>query len=413
VWLIEPHSEADPAAVLVQFLAGFGSLIGRHAHFTVESDDHFMNIFVVIVGETSKGRKGTSLGYIQRVLTEIDGTWAAKRVMSGLASGEGLIWAVRDPIWERKPVKQNGRIVRYEPFISDHGESDKRLLVTEPEFARVLQVVEREKNTLSAVVRQAWDTGRLNILTKNKAASATGSHVSVIGHITKTELRRLLTDTAAGNGFANRFLWVCARRSKCLPFGGKLGGTDLEPIINRLRQAVEFATRTHEMELSSKARKMWEKVYPVLSEGKPGLLGSVISRAEAQVVRLACIYTLLNRSKLVRTQHLKAALAVWRYCEASARFVFGDALGDSTADEILRVLRQHAEGMTRNDIREHFQHNTSSAEIARALSVLQEYGLARVEKDQTDGSPGRPTQRWFAIYAVREKRGYSPTGRRQ
>jgi hypothetical protein len=62
----------------------------------------------------------------------------------------------------------------------------------------VLQVIERESNTLCAIIRQGYDTGDLRILTKRQAARATGAHICIIGHITKDELKRLLTDTAVG-----------------------------------------------------------------------------------------------------------------------------------------------------------------------------------------------------------------------
>ncbi len=72
VRLIAPHSEADPVALLVQTLGMFGSIIGRSAHFTAEADKHFMNIFSVLVGVTSKGRKGTSFGQIKRLFESVD-----------------------------------------------------------------------------------------------------------------------------------------------------------------------------------------------------------------------------------------------------------------------------------------------------------------------------------------------------
>ena len=100
-----------------------------------------------------------------------------------------------------------------------------------------------------------------------------------------------------------------------------------------------------------------------------------------------------------------AALAVWQYCEDSARFIFGDALGDVMADEILRELRSRAEGMTRNDIREYFQRHKSSAEIGRALGVLQEYGLARMVRNREQPDQVRPTERWYAMTAPRDLRG--------
>jgi len=75
-------------------------------------------------------------------------------------------------------------------------------------------------------------------------------------------------------------------------------------------------------------RRAWAAVYGDLSEGQPGLLGAVIGRAGAQVLRLALLYALLDGQAFVDEPHLHAALAVWDYCEASARFVFGESLGD-------------------------------------------------------------------------------------
>src|SRR5581483_4114637 len=100
----------------------------------------------------------------------------------------GLIWHVRDPIEKREPVRERGRPPRYETVVADPGEEDKRLLVVEPEFANVLKQTERQGNTLSALLRQAWETGTLQTLTKNSPAKATGAHISVIGHITADEL---------------------------------------------------------------------------------------------------------------------------------------------------------------------------------------------------------------------------------
>src|SRR3712207_8342266 len=51
------------------------------------------------------------------------------------------------------------------------------------------------------------------------------------------------------------------------------------------------------------------------SEGAPGLFGAVTGRAEAHVLRLSCLYAALDMSDTVTVTHLRAALALWRYCE--------------------------------------------------------------------------------------------------
>jgi hypothetical protein len=89
----------------------------------------------------------------------------------------------------------------------------------------------------------------------------------------------------------------------------------------------------------AEATAIWQDVYPSLSEGAPGLFGAATSRAEAQVLRLSVLYAALDRSAVITADHLLAALAVWRYAEESARWIFGDATGDPTADTIIGALR--------------------------------------------------------------------------
>jgi hypothetical protein len=377
---------------MFQFLTQFGSVIGRSAHFRAEADKHFLNLFVVLVGQTAKGRKGTSLGQVLAQFRCVDEAWAADRMMSGLSSGEGLIWQVRDPIEKREPIKKKGLVTGYQDVIVDDGIKDKRLLVLEPEFASTLRVIGRDGNTLSAVIRQMWDTGSLRTLTKNSPAKATDAHGSIIGHITRDELRRYLSSTEAGNGFANRFQWVCVRRSKILPEGGRLGEVSFAPLIRQLNDAVRFAKQTGELKRDEKARDLWFDVYEELSEGHPGLFGAVTSRSEAQVMRLACIYALLDCSCEIQKNHLEAALEAWRYAADSARFIFGNDMGDPVADEILLALRGAPDGLTRTQIRDRL-HRHRSGQASRALSALLELGLAYSKPEETGG---RSAERWFA-----------------
>jgi hypothetical protein len=391
---IEPETEADPAALLIQFLVTFGNVIGRNAAFRVESDDHRMNLFAVLVGQSSKSRKGTSWGRIRDMFRELDPAWADNRIVGGLSSGEGLVWAVRDPITGREKVKEHGRITAVQEYEADPGEPDKRLLVFEAEYATVLKQTERQGNVLSAVLRQSWDSGNLRTLTKNNPAKATGAHVSIIGHITAEELKRYLSSTEAANGFGNRFLWLCVKRSKCLPEGGK--EVDLSPFVERLRKAISHASgfKVCQMQRDDEATKAWARVYEGLSEGKPGLSGSLIARSEAQAMRLACVYALLDQAAVVQAKHLLAALAVVTYCEESVRSIFGDSTGDPIADELLSFLRGCSKGRTRNDLMNFLGRHEKADRIGRALGLLLKHKLARCEQNRETG--GRPAERWFA-----------------
>jgi hypothetical protein len=120
----------------------------------------------------------------------------------------------------------------------------------------------------------------------------------------------------------------------------------------------------------------------------------MLGRAEAQVMRLACLYAVLDLSARIRREHLQAALALWDYAEASVYYIFGDSTGDPVADDILRALIAAPDGLTRTNISELFHRNQSSGRICQALSLLLEHGLAGV---QTQKSGGKPAERWFAL----------------
>jgi hypothetical protein len=398
---VEPRSEADPVALLLQVLVGAGNILGRTAHFRAEDSAHFLNEYTVLVGATSKGRKGSSWGRVRPVLAGADLDWAKDHIHGGLSSGEGLIWAVRDPIVTHQATREKGKVTGHQEVETDPGVADKRLLVYEPEFATVLRQVERQGNILSATLRMAWETGELRTLVKNSPARATGAHISCIGHCTAEELRRYLSATEVANGLGNRFLWAAVRRSKVLPEGGTPDQELLDGLGRRLGKALQFGRRLRELRRDQRARAVWSDVYPELSEGLPGLAGALLARGEAHVMRLACVYAVLDRAGEVRSEHLLAALALWDYCEASVRFIFGDSLGDPVADEVLRMLRSaRGDGLSRTKISEFLGRNQPAGRISQALSLLLQHKLARRAEEKREeagkGKPGRPEERWYA-----------------
>jgi hypothetical protein len=376
----EPHTEADPVALLVQFLVCFGAAAGRQLSYTVEATAHHLNEFCVLVGPTGKGRKGSSWDHVHALLAHADEPFITRCVSSGLSSGEGLIFEVRDPLDDNDP-----------------GARDKRRLILEPEFAQVLKVLAREGNTLSPVVRNAWDGKALQTITRSAPVRATGAHIAIIGHITKDELLRFISGTELANGFFNRFMVLAVRRSKELPFGGRLAGEDLDHVRGTLLAALAHARGQHELAFGSEARERWIDIYGPLSRGEQGLFGAATSRAEAHVVRLAAIYATLDCETQIRLPHLEAALALWRYSAQSARWIFGDSLGDPTADEIWATAKERPAGVTRTEVSDMFSRNKKRREIERALTVLEDAGRLRRETRQPDR--GRHAEVWVPVTA--------------
>lgn len=376
VRIVGPHTEAHLAALLLSFLVAVGNLFGRKRYFVVEATRHYCNTFVVLVGPSAKARKGTSAGYVRAVTRVCDPAWDASRVTPGLATGEGLIKEVANRTDDTD------------------GEEDRRLFVHEGEFGQVLRVAKRKENILSTILRSAWDTGDLATLTKTSPLKVTGAHISILGHITSIELQQEVDLNALANGLLNRMLWVWVVRERLLPDGGRLPADALAPVHQALHRARAFAQTEGELTRDGAARELWRRIYPALSADKPGLLGSVTARAEAHVLRLSCIYALLDCSDQVKVRHLEAALEVWRYCEESARFIFGESLGDPLAEEVLAFLRERGKrGATRSEMGKIGGRHHSRARMTRALNLLAQFSLATSKKDAPSG--GRPAERWI------------------
>ena len=379
VRIVEPHSEVDPVALVVQFLVAFGNAAGRIVCRAPDGTGHYMNLDTVLCGASSRSRKGSSWYFVNQLFELADKEWATTRVQSGLSSGEGVIWAVRDPITKLEPVREHGRVVDYQTVEADPGVMDKRLLLLETEFASVLKVLMRDGNTLSAILRQAWDTGNIRTLTKNSPIKATAAHISIIAHITIEELLRFFNCTEAANGFGNRFLFCCVRRSKVLSRGGRIDEAALGSLACCVAQRLMSLHKTSTVEFSEAAYQAWDRLYPALSAARPGLLGSMLARSEAQVSRLAFVYAALDGSEQVEVDHLRAATALWEYCEKSVEFIFGNKLGDAAADRILSALRDKPEGLTRTEISDLFGRNLGADRIDRGLQTLRHADLVEVE----------------------------------
>jgi hypothetical protein len=393
VHAIEPYSEADPAALLAHALSGVSALVHSGVKAIAGDAEHPARIWTVNVGETAKGRKGSAAKPNQRILTAADLQFQ-RRMLEGASSGEGLIWQVRNPIMRWEKVGR-GADKRSELVEVDPGESDKRLWAIESEFASVLRQAQREGNTLSTIMRRAWDSGDLQSLTKNSPAKATDAHIVITGHITRDELLRYLDRSELASGFANRFLWFAVRRGQLLPDGGMVPSEIVNDLGVRLHEVRIWANTVRTLRRNDEAADVWREVYEQLSDGKPGMLGAATNRAEAQVLRLSVLYAICDQSAEIRAEHLMAALAVWRYCEASARWVFGDATGDSVADAILQALRRSG-SLTRTEISQLFGRNQPAVRLDQALGLLLRAGLAKVERVQGEGG-GRATEVWDAV----------------
>ncbi|MGI8712072.1 MAG: DUF3987 domain-containing protein [Solirubrobacteraceae bacterium] len=374
---IAPQTEADPTAILTRLLVACGAAVGRGAWFTVEATRHHPNEFMLLTGDSSKARKGSSWDHVQRLITEADPS-IERRILTGLSSGEGLIWAVRDPTG------------------LDSGITDQRLLVIEPEFASCLKAASREISTLSPTLRSSWDGRPLAILTRTAPARASNAHIAVIGHITQEELRRHTTTLELANGYMNRILIIACRRQRLLPEGGDRDPLASTGLTGLLAATLKHAQTAGQIRLDPDARELWHHAYRQLAQSQPGIVGQITARAEAHTIRLALIYALTDGITQISPSHLTAALALHDYATRSAAWALNGATGQPLAEQIHAALQANLAGLTRSQISDTLKHNQPAGKLDHALRALQTAGRATVTQIPTGG---RPAQLWTATPA--------------
>ena len=388
---LHPQTESHPAGNLLDLLISLGSIIGRGPHYVMDGTRHGCNNFGVRVGKSSKSRKGTGGNHIRRIVGMVDGGWSAHCNISGLGSGEVMVHSIRDA--------QTTFDAKGKPQV-DHGVSDKRLHISEGEFASVLVLLNKRDSRLSVNIRDGWDGQPLRNITKGDGKQICREpHITIMADSTSADVSSMTFERDKKNGCVNRFLWCLVERTKKLPHGGE--DIDWMPEIIRLINVVNKASLVRRVFMTANARRVWTRQYDKLSADIPGVLGSVTSRGEAHCLRLALLLAILDEAAYevekgepvndgdpevseyrchIDVCHLKAAFAFWEYCFDSARLIFGGVTNDQ--GKILDFLATGPKSLP--EIVQHvFHKHRRSAEVKSDLERL-----AKLKKiaPQDDGS---------------------------
>ena len=395
VKLATRDSEADPAAVCITALVRFCAEVYGHApnqgpHIYIGETIHPPRLFAVICGNSSKARKGTSRHPVTKLfgreyceladLRTLGLPLPARESGGPLSTGEGLAHHIRDESDEERERRQ-----RQNPNEPIREKGDKRLVIQDEEFASGLVCTKREGNTLSMGIRCFWDSGDYAPLTKNNPITVRGAHINIITHITMQELAVCLGDVQAFNGFGNRFLWICARRSKLVALPERMPEKELIPLQRQIWRVVAEAQKRGAMTMNASALELWESIYPELSKEHTGLAGSIINRAEAQTMRLALIYALLDGQDGIGVLHLQSALALWQYAQDSALYIFGDRAVDPLEEKVLTALKQGP--LTATELSRVFSGHVPKERLQPLLQQLEAQQRITVSKEKNGGRP--------------------------
>jgi hypothetical protein len=357
----------------------------------------FVALLVLVAGYTAwqsiRGLANAAVTVLERAEPEFFG--ANGRCVTGLSSGEGLIAHLKDGPGEAPGdgLGAFGADLGLDLRVRLAPERDPRLLIIEPEWGKVLRQNRRQGNTLSGTIREAWDNGPLQVLTRQDPIRATHHHIGIVGHVTVDELLTELDTVSAANGFANRHLFIHITRRKILPNPPPVDQTRLGTIAHDLRRALQAARERQHVTMSAAGEQLWEQLYRAMEEGSEphGVAGHLVQRGPAQTLRLALIYALAEQSDQVEPEHLRAAQAVWGYSQASVLHVFGHRLGNPVAERLLRAVRRAGEqGLSGRGAYEALDGNVTKESLDTAVAFLERLGLVQRHTIPAGRQGGRP-----------------------
>lgn len=318
---ISKHSEASKAALLFQFLIEVGNIMGDKFYKPIGGSNIYTNDFCLIIGDTSKARKGTGLKAINFFIKKVWKESFTKRIINGVSTGEGIIWSLRDPIYEIFEDKKGERKTK----LIDPGIEFKSAIFIEQEFSKLLKVGKRETNNLNEVVRDCWDREILQSLSKTQPAKATNTFISLIGHITSEEFLKNISQVDRSNGFLNRFLFCHSYRANIIS-----NPMNFEELASKLlcmnelyclKGFIDDSEQT-EIKLSSEGQSWWDKFYNEYGNSPDGTYAEIKARTENHLIKAAMTYALLDMSYTVEVVHLKAAKAIVDYSNDTIDYIF-------------------------------------------------------------------------------------------
>ncbi len=370
---LDPTTEADPIAVLVNLMSGAGAMIGRRPHLWIGNDRHPALIWALTVGATSAGRKGSATSTAKRPLaTAFPEFFSPEHTPRGLNSGEGLIEYVKDDDSDN----------------ASPASLDKRLWVVESEYAVTMSRGRREGSSLPGVLRQAWDGEDLGSMVRD-SMKATNPHIAILGHITPDEFRAKMQDSEMAGGTYNRFLPIFCHRNLILPESRGADPQLIDNLAHAWRTVLNDAAKVGEVQISAEARALYrEEIYPALTEDAAGgALAEFTARAAPYALRAAMVYALCDHGDTIQEEHMRAAWHLVNYARATAAHLVGSRSGDPKLDKLAAAVRKAGpEGLTGNDIHRLFKNDRKAERERLMAALLEQPGYTRRQR----ATRGRP-----------------------
>jgi hypothetical protein len=315
VQTIEPHSEADPVGILGALLSAFGSAVTNLPQVVYGTQSQTLSTWIVLIGNTGMGRKGTAtraaLGVVKAALPD----WARATFLEG--------------------CPQSGPA-----YVSTLADMNGYALMVEEEFADLLKVSARYKS-FGKAIRRSWEGASISNRTKEAVIHVDAPHVAIIGNVTPAEFTASIGKADKAGGSLNRFLCLYVERSKKIKLSEQISAnawSDLvRPLVREFRNAVHYARNVEEITVSPSAMALWDdKLSDMIDSMTLGreAMEQFAARAGDYVWRLSALYALADQREEISTRDLEAACGLVTYmCDSVTYLAPEVANGGGSAEE--------------------------------------------------------------------------------
>lgn len=360
--LVDQTTEAARAFHYATFCQVLGCTIGRRLH-VYHATKLYPNFYICLVGKSGLTRKDTcwsrASDLLNRLHTQSDSDeYPLFRIVKGIRSYEGLLDELS-------------------------GERKVRLI----QLGELLSLLAKAKQeSLGNIVPQLTELydcpDCVNPPVRQKMVVCREPFVSIMAGTTQAWLKKALTERDIYGGFANRWLYFFGLPKEPKPNPPKVNPDKRDDLVREINQICLWAedVPNGEVTISDEASAPFAEYYRGYYHHcqQEGLIPVLIVRIQDFIWKLALLYAAMDLSDVIKADHIKAAIAVGNYLEASvveAFRSFADSRGKQSETKVLEYLK--GKGQPADYRLVYSNLNMSAKELELSIQPLINLGLIK------------------------------------
>jgi hypothetical protein len=368
--LVGSSTEAPDAYHWAVFLVSVGLLLGHNVWL---NNPHPLrpNFFAALIGKTGTSRKSTALRFGEVLFEKIGHDI---QILPGVVSSEGI----------------------YQKLAENEG---TRLLIAADEFRGLMEIARRQSTRdLIPKLNSLYNCPKFDGINRRKEPVAVIRPFTSL--ITASPLAWIHESIAAGHvtgGFLNRFLFIEGEEKRPIPFPESPSDANWNCLISQLQPVIKsWQDKPGPMGWSLEARELYEKFYSPWKIRQKSLadnISDLTNRIPDHVLKIAIVYSALERRTTISPVALAIAIAIGGYLEKMTQRLFG-SLSLTRIGKVEKLICDRLQVkrgiMVLRDLRQSFGSRVETEDFNRAILSLERAEIITVIPEPT--AAGRETK---------------------